>query len=137
MILLPLHPASLMHKYSQGRRIIDGLHPLECNDWLTQKMLKNAQFVQVILNNTVKRVILSTHKRLRISSGRIIRTISMQILQNYFFLKQPCLFYWWDGHSLCLPYMESMWPNQDGRQLSSKSALNPIGRSPFLPSWNL
>ena len=32
MILLPLHPASLVHKNSQGHGLIDSLHLLEGND---------------------------------------------------------------------------------------------------------
>ena len=34
MILLPLRPASLTHENSQGWKIIDGWHPLGCNDRL-------------------------------------------------------------------------------------------------------
>ena len=32
VILLPLHPASLMHKKRQRCKIIHGMHPLGCKD---------------------------------------------------------------------------------------------------------
>ena len=34
LILLPLHLALLMHKNPQTRKVIHGMHPIGCKDWL-------------------------------------------------------------------------------------------------------
>lgn len=115
MILLPLRPASLIRKNSQGRRIIDGLRPLGCKLWSLD--LRNVfeeclvcRFWNCVLKLLPpnKRVILSAHKiRLRIISEWIDRNISTQIILQYCRSVYP----------LCLPYMESRWLNlEDGGQ---------------------
>lgn len=120
MILLPLCSASLTHKNSQGSRKIDGLH------WDTTIIIDGQQLLLMDLKNVFeecpvcmiwnrcwklatskqKSNFIHSYNKLRIISERIDGNIATQ----FFLLKAATV------TTLSLPYMESMWLNQDGGQ---------------------
>ena len=79
VILLALHPASLMHKNSQDRKIIDGLRPLEHNDQSRSIDLSKDVFWNMLCFHNFEYELKATpkHKSNIICSLNRLRTISV------------------------------------------------------------
>ena len=87
VILLPLRPASLMHKNSQGHKIIHGTHLVGRKERSIDRSIYVCFKSEIKpTSSQIKRVISSAYKiGQELISERINRSISSQILQQNFF----------------------------------------------------